>query len=731
MKLTHFPARRLLVALVSLFLITFVIWQSGIANVWQRLVGFPIWALAGILALLLANLFLVSFRFWRVLAHFGIVLPWKAASHACMAGHAAGLVVISLFGQVMGRQAVMRHYGVQPVVNASLAIYERTLLASISGVLGVLGGVYLLGNAVIANFFQHLSLAEVTAAALGGVGLSLWLGRSRFEASLFCQIFSRTNITRGVLIAGLTLGAQLLVLGSFVLGILAVNPEIPVVPVFAAAAVISFAASMPVSLNGWGVRELAAVYVLGKLGISAGGAVAVSVIVGLCATLVILGAFTFSFKMRPVPVPVSAKPQSATPHSAFEIEKVAAWILGMAVAAAVFFQVHLTLPGGVINVNLADPFAILALAAVALHALFSRQTPRWKIQRFNLALGAVSLLLLFGFLRGWLEIGVTQWALEKRLMGWLVLLGYLSAGYLIVASAGVRGIRRLAETLISTAAVVVTLQVALRLLEYWGMDLGTQLTPNFEGYAGNRNAFAFQLIVVVALLLAYSHVYEKHGVGLYRSARPWVFSVLLGVLLAGLGWTGSRAGMLVGLLALLLAGILHLADRRMLAWGLILAGTIWAVGWLVAGHGPVQSAISGHSPVQSAISGEFSNQERWETMAHALEMWRQTPIFGAGLGVFIAKSSAWLEHPQVVHSTPLWILSELGLVGMAVMGWIFFLLAHHATRPRRMSPARRVLLLMIMAFAVFSLAHEIFFQRIFWFVLGAALARPFVSRGRV
>ena len=106
-------------------------------------------------------------------------------------------------------------------------------------------------------------------------------------------------------------------------------------------------------------------------------------------------------------------------------------------------------------------------------------------------------------------------------------------------------------------------------------------------------------------------------------------------------------------------------------------------------------------------------------------------VFGAGLGVFIAKSSAWLGHPQVIHSTPLWILAEFGLVGVAVMGWAFFLLANHATRLGKFLPARRILLLLIMAFAIFSLAHEIFFQRIFWFVLGAVLARPFVSRGRL
>jgi uncharacterized membrane protein YbhN (UPF0104 family) len=596
--MTNLPARRLLAVLVSIFLIAFVLWMSGVENVWQRLVSFPYWALFGILLLLVANLFLVSFRFWRALAHFGINVPWKVASHACVAGHAAGLVVISLFGQVMGRQVVMQQFGVQPVVNASLAAYERVLLASVSGVLGVLGGGFLLGYVVIADFFRHLPIAEVVGAALGAAALSLWLGRSRFEVTLSGKAFSRTNFVRVMFIAGLTLVGQILVLGSFVLGILAISPNTPFLYALSSAAIIALAASMPVTINGWGVRELAAVYVLGKLGVSPADAVTVSVVIGLCSTLVIIAAVPFSFRKRPT----SLLPQFLIPHSVVEIEKAAAWILGMAVAVAVFFQIHLALPEGAINVNLADPFAILALATLALQILLYRQTPIWRIQRFNLALGAISLLLLFGFLRGWLEIGVTQWALGGRLLGWLVLLGYLSAGYLFVANFGAHGLRRLTESLIATAAVVVLLQVSLRLLEYWGLNLGVQLTPNFEGYSGNRNAFAFQLLAVMVLLLGYSQLNAKYSVLMNHPSRAWILSVLLGVLMAGLVWTGSRAGFLTGLLVILLAGFGRLADRRMLGWGLIFAAMLLASVWMLTQGSSVHS-----SPIQSALSGDNSH----------------------------------------------------------------------------------------------------------------------------
>ena len=280
--------RRLLAVCISALLIALAFWLSGLENIFRGLVGFPLWVVASLLALLLANLFLVSFRFWLVLAHFGIALPWKIALRANIAGAVAGLFVIPLFGQIIGRQSVLQSFGVQPVVNAGLAAYERALLAFISGVLGTLGGFYLLGQIAIAGFFEQIALAEIVMAACGGGALSLWLGGSRFETKLSGRLLSRVNLTRVMVIAGLTLVGQLLMLGCFVLGILAVSPAVPIVSLFAAATIISLAASMPITVGGWGAREVAAVYVLGTLGISAADAMTMSIMVGLCSTLIIL-----------------------------------------------------------------------------------------------------------------------------------------------------------------------------------------------------------------------------------------------------------------------------------------------------------------------------------------------------------------------------------------------------------------------------------------------------------
>lgn len=145
--------RLIVVCVISVLLLIMAVSMSGAQNVLQRLVSFSPEALACILGLLIANLFQVTFRLWRVLAYFGFPLSWNVAFRASVLGHVAGLAVMSLFGQVLGRQAVLRNYGVLPVVIASLSAYERALLALISGVLAVFGVTFLFGPSVVADFF--------------------------------------------------------------------------------------------------------------------------------------------------------------------------------------------------------------------------------------------------------------------------------------------------------------------------------------------------------------------------------------------------------------------------------------------------------------------------------------------------------------------------------------------------------------------------------------------------
>ncbi len=715
--------RRGMAVLISLGLLGLAFSQAGVQAGFEQLKRMPLEVLLLSFAVLALNLFVVGFRFWRTLSHFGIRLPWVVASRATMAGHAAGLVIISLFGQVAGRQAILRHEGVSPIVNASLAAYERAVLAILSGSLAAAGAAYLLDAASIHRFLGALSLSEVMAAAGSGALLSYYLGAGTFEKNLTRRLLSWKNVASLLEIAGITLLSQGLLLLVYAFGINVFSPELGWPSIFAAAAIISFAASMPISVNGWGLREVAAVYVLGTLGVPAASALAVSIMLGLCSTLVILGALPFSLGYLHPQRSESAVRNVPAAHVIEGLERAAALILGMLCSVAVFFQSHVTLNLGVINVNLADPFAILSLAAVLLNCIHHRTLPAWKLASFNRMLALISVILLFGFAHGVLEIGVTQWALGGRVLGWLIVLGYVSAGYLIVSTSGRHGLRRFVETLSAVAVAVVSLQIVIRLLQGNGLLTDLSVPLNFEGYAANRNAFAFQLLAVIALLLGYSPVYARV---LNHGFRPVTIirSLLFPIVLCGLVLTASRAGWAVAVLMLGHALVNRPATRTPILFTLLIAGVIL---YIVTSLG--ETRIPGQMiPVMSVFSPSLSNHERLESVFRGLELWRDSPVLGIGLGVFIEKSLPWFKAPMVIHSTPVWVLVEFGLAGIALMAWWGLRLVREARVALRCRHSGYSVFLLVAAFLLFGLAHEIFFQRIFWLVLGALLAQPYAVR---
>jgi O-antigen ligase len=88
----------------------------------------------------------------------------------------------------------------------------------------------------------------------------------------------------------------------------------------------------------------------------------------------------------------------------------------------------------------------------------------------------------------------------------------------------------------------------------------------------------------------------------------------------------------------------------------------------------------------------------------------------------MVRSPDWFGFPLVVHNTSLWILAEFGLFGVCTFGAAFVILIRHLYQVRaRMRGQDRALTLLLISFVIFSMLHEVFYQRIFWLGIGAAL----------
>jgi O-antigen ligase len=444
------------------------------------------------------------------------------------------------------------------------------------------------------------------------------------------------------------------------------------------------------------------------VGVSPSAALFTAVSVGILSlgVLVLVAAMVAfsSVKTRQGPV--------ENPDSIIDYTRLVSLGLPLAAATLIFFQLHIPTTTGLVTANLADPVAILG-GGLFLIVCFSyrHQWPTWRLPGLNSHLLAATGVIVSSLLLGAYRFGWTDWALFNKSLGWLVLLAYVGTGALMVYTAGYVGLRQLLFTFVAAAAAIVILHLVLVTIRQAGVHLPpTLLGYNMEGFAENRNAFAFQLVMVMAAAFA------------LVAARENVCTIILALALTGLWYAGSRAGWLT--LPFLFVAALYLraisARRIAFAIGLAIAiiGVITVVPFLTSGAGSAWKEMA----KTLTLYDESSTSERIKSLQGGLSLFLRYPIFGAGLGAYMESVLREDGTPLVIHSTPLWLLAETGIVGFLIFATPILRIFWSETRKPSHDLASKLLVLIIVAFAVMSSVHEMLYQRSFWLLLGAALA---------
>jgi hypothetical protein len=697
---------------------------AGLAD---RLLQFPYQAVALIAVWQVVLSLLISTRFWRILSHFSVFVSWGTALRATIMGQIASLVAFPLVGQIVGRHRYLVRSGLPSSLNAVIAGYERGATALVSLTCALCASVYLSQSI---SGVESVAFSTMLATILLGVWASISVGTAVQEKILISRVMRYSAFADFFEVLGITLLSYCATIVCFVVAFKSVAPQLDYAELMAIAAVVSFAASLPISVGGWGLREVASVFMLGKFGVSADAAMAASVVVGLVSNLSLFFFAPVLFSRGTASQSViQGSPLPTSRHH--EVEVLSAWGIGFFVSVLVFFQVYVSAQGGVVNINLADPVALLALAVLALEIWLHRSLPVWRAPAVNRALLVCTCLLGVGLIHGFMNIGVTQWALVGRFVGWFVLLGYLGAGYLMVSICGALGLRRFRLTLITMTAliIVVTLITRFSALVFHSREY---FQPNFQGFAQNRNAFAFQMLCVMSLILGYGKSYGRLIIcaqGFWGQAR---FYLLAATPLFGIFMSGSRAGIVTTAITAVAAAVMKFVRWRPLVIIFLLSllglGIMWGVDACAA-----NGCFPGSSDIElvSKLSTSLSDNLRWAADKLAFRMWLDAPFLGVGLGVFIKSSQTSLGETMVVHNTLLWILSEFGLLGLIVLAAAILPVGKAIACKTKFSCKNRSLLLLALAFSVFCQFHEVSYQRILWFVLGGLLAGKLPNKWRL
>lgn len=400
------------------------------------------------------------------------------------------------------------------------------------------------------------------------------------------------------------------------------------------------------------------------------------------------------------------------------------YLLIGALALAVQAQPTLNVFGGEVRASLADPIAGLigALFAVAV-AMRGNVRDIWVARSVPLWLALLTVVLTFALFGGYQSIGrMTSWALFNKYAGWFALLAYFFAGAAIAGWWGTAGTRFFLQAFALSACGITAFVFVSRLVD--DLIAGTLMplgSIRISGLAENPNAFAFLAASALAIVLLLDWA--------RRSRRAWIAVLAAALLVDGVFVSLSRAGWLAGVVLTVSLTALRRARPAVVAAAFALAAVIeFAPGLLPnlrTGGDKLRDYIG-----QALQGSDVSSIDRVRIARDAIALWLESPVFGAGLGVFLEREQKSDRVPKyVIHNSALWVLAEMGVVGLvAFLGFavaaVLALLARARGDPGRANVMPAVALAVLGVFVVMSIFHDLLYQRLLWLIVGMGLMRP-------
>jgi hypothetical protein len=464
---------------------------AAIADAASRLTIIPLIIAA---SLLIAGALLAVLRLWCISTDIGTPLSFRDAMLALSLGQIAGAISVQFFAQIAARTALLGRRGICNSANIVMATYERAAAVLVSAGMAACGAIYLFGKLSFdmeQGGAQFLTIvAGMTCILIVGAA-TVW---GRYALPVIRGLMTPDvgkAISRNAL---LTAAIQFFTAGAYVTIAHNLSPATPVQQLIAASLVVMFAASLPISFSGWGLREISAVFVLGAIGIAAPAALTISIAIGalaLMAVIFVAGAAVISTGELTDDTPGLSSQR-------FELANFLKWALPIAAATAVFFQIYVPTGATMLSVNLADPIAVLG--GMIFVSEYGRNA-QWRLPGLPLFTALATLILFLAYLHGYVEFGSNHWATVNRMLGWLIVLGYVTTGALAVAKGAENGAMLFAKTFVVTATSIVVFWACIIFANRIGVALpkGVLVEP-LAGFSQNRNAFSFGLLMAICAL---------------------------------------------------------------------------------------------------------------------------------------------------------------------------------------------------------------------------------------
>lgn len=345
--------------------------------------------------------------------------------------------------------------------------------------------------------------------------------------------------------------------------------------------------------------------------------------------------------------------------------------------------------GGAFRIAPSDLFVILGLFAAGFHL---RVDPR-QFSSWHWAM--LFIFVLASFVSIWRNGFITQYALLQKDIGFILLL----LTYIMLTQA-VDSWERL-YTLLRFFLISVLILNGIALFAFFsGVKIPFMMQDGrLSGMLIDPNAYGGLLVTAFAIHIMTSG--EK-----MKLLRGWASMAATITLAGGIIMTFSRSSW-IGLFLVLLT-LLITNPSRLIKIGM---------GFSVAFIALLLYKGTAYLNVLGSMSSRPSQiQSRLNIIEKAVDWIAQSPLLGIGLGTYN------YELRIIIHNTPIWFLTEFGLLGLFVYGgfiiWFFIVgIRSYRAADAIHKPIIMALLLSHAAMIGLSMGIEALFQRYWWFMM--------------
>ncbi len=402
-------------------------------------------------------------------------------------------------------------------------------------------------------------------------------------------------------------------------------------------------------------------------------------------------------------------------------------LCALAVLITVALQVQVTVGANAtytgLRISLADFILPFAGVYIAGSLLMKRSIwPAWRTPYMWWGLLALLAVLTLSLFQGYHTNGFwAPWALLNKYSGFYVLVAYCALGGWLASN--VRDQQKLFQYIMNACCIffglVVLVSFGAILYYALGYEIPSLGIYPWDGFMTNRNSFAFMGLMV---LLFWENNKGDHALSF------WWYALFLTLLPALAFFNASRTAWIVGAVILSLSCFRKplketLRKSLFILLGItLLNGTLYLKKTEHFDHkGEEFSKLIDviENPMNPPYDGD---QKRLIALEDGLELYQNSsPFLGGGLGSFrpfqIEKRGEFID---IIDFTALWILTEMGLVGLIAFAG-FFLMCLRQIYKARESDFHRAFFFFMLAFAFMSCLHELTYMRFVWFFLGIAM----------